>query len=353
MESEIKSEIDLLGPSPAHPQEKHSMRGNEMLNEQIKSILGTRTDQPCRKEFDLAYHQNFQESGLRKAKEIVNDISSRSDLDPAKCAYFSIGGSTGVELAHVLINTPISYGILLEHNPAATDIAQEQKRELQKLGKTLVIITGDAYHQLDLCKDQFIEWRKSGAIEGMVVSLQAVLHELPKRSPNFDLNHFVGELTWDWDPFLLFSREPCEPSGWPDNVEIHVPTIESSILESLANEIRVTLQLDGPVLRAGPDYVSMPQALAAETLMKIFYLEDYNHEIEEQVTSLNPLEFITILEKYLGPNSTSLTMLSTQSFTQKYRDLGVSGRKSPLGDNLPIPLTFARIIAERVNGANS
>lgn len=321
-----------------------------MLNERIRELLGTKVDIPSQTDFDKLYHEKFRESGARKAVEILHDLLGRPDVDLGRCAYFSVGGSTGVELAHVLINSPISYGILLEYNPNATDIAEERKQELQNLGKTLIIVTGDAFQQLERCKDQLLQWRKADVIDGTIVSMQAVLHELPTRSPGFDLNHFIGEITWDWDPFILYAREPCEPSEWPQDVEIQVPNVTSTTLEALANEIRVRVQPEGHVLRAGPDFVSMPRALAVETLTKIFYLEDYHHEIQEQVTSFNPSDFIAILEKYLGQNSTTLTRLTSESFTQRWRELGVSARKPPLGSMLSIPPTFARIIAERVTG---
>ena len=259
-----------------------------MLNERIKALLGSKIDPPSRTEFEKSYREHFHESSLRKAGEILSDLRGRNHIDLAKCAYFSVGGSTGIELAHVLINSPVSYGILLEYDSSATDIGQERKQELQNLGNTLMIVTGDAYQQLEICKDQLLEWRKAGVIDGLVVSLQAVLHELPTRSPDFDLNHFIGELTWDWDPFILFSRDPCEPPDWPNIVEIHVPTVEGTVLEALANEIRVRLNMGGPVLRSGPDYVSMPRALAVETLTKIFYLEGYHREIKEQVIEVDP-----------------------------------------------------------------
>ncbi len=319
------------------------------LNERIEALLGQKASAPHTLNFDRVYHESFEASGVSKAQEILTDLVKRTCINLDRCGYFSIGGSTGSEIFHVMSNSTISHGLLLEYDPTATEIAASRRDELRAMGKNLVVVTGDATQRLQHCKTQFLAWRESQQIRGLIVSAQAILHELPSRSPGFDLDHFLGEIIWDWDPFLLYTREPSTATDWPDRVEIHVPALRSSILEALANDIKVSLKMNGVVRRSGPDYVALPADLAVETVTKIFYLEDYQHEIEEQVTLLRPAQLRVLIEKHLGNNSTTLTELSSQSFTDKYRQLGILARRSPAGERLSIPHTFARIIAERVS----
>lgn len=319
------------------------------LGQRVTELLGKKAEMPRTSGFDRIYHEQFQFSGIRKAMEVLKELQDRTDVDLSKCAYFSVGGSTGSELFHVLNNSTIPCGILLEYSPDAAEIARERWRKLSLQGKKVVVITGDATQQLNRCKDQLLEWRDLGKISGTVVSAQAVLHELPTRSPGFDLGHFMGEICWDWDPFLFYSREPCSPVDWPEEVEIHVPELNSSLLEALAKDIQASLQIPGQLLRSGPEWVAMPRDLAVEAIFKIIFLNDYQHEIQERVTSIDPTTLRTVLESLLGANSTALVRRTSDSFRQKYRELGIQARKRPMGERLFMPETFAWITAERVN----
>lgn len=319
------------------------------LEVEVRKLLGSKVNPPRTSNFDKLYHQGFEKSGIRKALEVLGDLEKRSDLDLSKCAYFSIGGSTGSEIFHVLSNSLIRHGVLLEFDPVATGIAQGRQSTLHSLRKELVIVTGDVMQQLRRCIDQFLDWQDSGQINGLVVSAQAVLHELPSRSPGFDLSHFMGEVCWEWDPFLFYSREPSPPADWPDRVEIHVPGMSSPLLEALAKDIQATLGITGLVLRSGPSWVALPADLAIETLTKIFYLDDYWYEMEEQVTSIDPMILRAVIENHLGENTTALTRLTSESFKQNYRELGIQARTPLVGEKLYMPETFAWIIAERIS----
>jgi hypothetical protein len=322
------------------------------IEDRIRVLLGQKIEAPRALCFDSVYHEQFEISGLRKAAEVLDDIQRRNDIDLSKCAYFSIGGSTGSEIYHVLNNSSINCGVLLEYSPDAMELAHARRSSLSASGKDLVLITGDATQQLGRCKDQLLSWHDAGRIGGVIVSAQAVLHELPTRSPGFDLGHFIGEVCWQWDPFLFFSREPCSPVDWPEEVEIHVPGICSTILEALATEIQSVLRITGVVRRSGPEWVSMSRDLAVETVTKVFYLEDYQHEIQERVTSLDPNKLRTLLENLLGENSTTMVRKASESFVQRYRELGIQARKRLTGEKLFIPETFARVTAERVTVRN-
>jgi hypothetical protein len=320
------------------------------LQAEVKRLLGTKVKMPRSTRFDRIYHESFETSGMKKAVEVLADLQ-RHPINLERCAYFSIGGSTGSEIFHVLNNCQIRYGLLLEYNPSATMIAQEKRATLQKIGKELVIVTGDAMQQLKYCKDEFLDWRDAKKIDGLIVSAQAVLHELPSRSPGFDLNHFIGEITWDWDPFLFYSREPCAPVDWPKRVEIHVPGLDSELLEALAKDVQSTSRMEGALMRSGPQWVSLPSDLAIEAITKIFYLEDYSYEVGEQVTSIDPDTLRAILEHNIGENSTTLTRLASESFKEKYREIGIQARRPPRGERLYMPETFAWIVAERTSAS--
>src|ERR1700694_3969803 len=128
-------------------------------------------------------------------------------------------------------HTPIRYGVLQGFSSDLWDKMNQRKEALKLHGRTLEVKNGDISHQITMCKNQLLQWREHGLIDGLVCSAQAVIHELPSRSPGFDIDFLLGEMFWDWQPCLVFCREPCKPEGWPDRVKLSIgsPAIGSDL----------------------------------------------------------------------------------------------------------------------------
>jgi hypothetical protein len=329
------------------------------LQDAVNKLFG---DRIISKDLTDAYFNDFIKSGRNKALDNLEIMKKKPYIDCSTCAYFSLGGGDGAEIIEILKKSNISYGILLDIDSKATDRAREDWKKLNLPGKDLLIITGDATQQIRKCRNVLDKYRKDKKIVGVITSLQAVLHELPSRSPQFFLHSFLSDIVYDWDPFLLIIREPCPPDGWSEVVQIKIPSLPAEELKFVAEDVKrhmnnfydlsnktigISDKIEGTVHVVG-DFVSMSSILAIETLFKIFYLHDYNYEIEERLTALNPIGLIQVLEQFNGITC-DRESFCTESFGRIYRKLKIEARNSdnPIG-RLPMPNPFVRIVAERL-----
>ncbi|MBF0422572.1 MAG: hypothetical protein HQL73_06235 [Magnetococcales bacterium] len=325
---------------------------NNSLENRIIAALGNGARETESTNFSNNYHANFESSGRKKAQEVIKYLCDKlpnfRGID-SRLAYFSIGGSTGSEIDYVLRKTNISYGLLLEFDNRASNRARERQKELNDIGKHLEVLTGNISDLLTDCQSCLKSWRKAGKINGILVSIQAVMHELPTRGHNYSLTEFLSQLVDDWDPFIFISREPSIPSKWVGNVIIHVPDVKINILENFAETIRGRLRMPGRVvpIPAPKPGVKLPANLAVETLTKIFYIEDYDHEIQEQVTSLIPSHIEQMFMKILEPNNVIQFQTISESFLEKYRKLRVEAFDDNLNP-LPVPDPFSWVIAFKI-----
>jgi hypothetical protein len=146
---------------------------------------------------DTDYQGRFANEGLRKAEYVVDDLRYRESqglVQPERLAYLCIGGADGSEAAYVLSETAISKAVMIEISAEGGAVASNRAADLKRHGKQFVVLQGDATGLLDDALDVVDKWRKSGAIDGLVCSAQGVLHELPARSPGFDLPVFLGKV---------------------------------------------------------------------------------------------------------------------------------------------------------------
>ena len=300
------------------------------------------------------YQADFVSSGVRKGRHIADDLTALAETEGARlaldrCGYLSVGGGDGAEIEYVMSNTPIRYGVLLDFNPDLYQTARQREDALRSQGKSLEVIIGDVSQQISECRKRLERWRSQGLIDGLVTSAQAVLHELPLRSPGFDIDNVLGEMFWDWAPCLFYCREPCHPEGWPEQVKLSVgaPPIARDLLEDFAKQIQAYLGIQGRVHRAGPRHITLPAVLAVETLTKLFYLEDYKHEIGEQATWWRADKLTLKVQDVLGPDSiVKHETLATDSFEKRYKDFRIEARDAE-GKKLPLPRVFVRIRAIR------
>lgn len=291
------------------------------------------------------YHLEFEESGRRKADAILRELS-RYELSPQETAFVSIGGSTGAEAIRILERSNIRRAILLEADDAAVEIARNAAKTLP-FGNALEIICGDATQKLPRVVAKLQDWRTNSGLSTVIISAQAVLHELPLRSPGFNLDHFLGELFGEWPTCLFFSRETCPPKNWPDYVRLRAKDFTSEDLETIAIHIQKYLSLAGSVQRHGTRFVRMPKAVAIEVLTKIFYAPDFPREMQEKVTTFSVDELVDTVRRHLGLSSVTQRELTSSSFEQAYQRLEVQAVDDQ-DRSLNLPLCFLQIVGERL-----
>ena len=322
------------------------------LEKTLADVLGALAPKAAVDPVFYQYYKDFFQSGVNKGKFIADDLEDlardRPELKLERCAYLSIGGADGTEIQYVLEHTPMRYGLLQDFSPEIWNTARERQQQLEKVGKKLDVKIGDVSQQITTCKNQLLQWRREGLIDGLVCSAQAVLHELPSRSPGFDIEFVLGEMFWDWNPCLVYCREPCKPEGWPERIKLSLgtPPAGSEFIEAFANQLKMFVGIDATVRRAGPHHVTLSGELAVEMLTKLFYIRDYGHEIGEQATYWPATLLASKIQQTLeahGPTMVKHETLTTNSFENRYHALGVDARNPDTDQRLPLPKVFVRI----------
>ena len=152
-----------------------------------------------------------------------------------------------------------------------------------------------------------------------------MLHEFPTRGAKADdlelfLQQFLGQL-----PLLMVVREPCTPRDLPERVYLAADCHPNS-LARLAARIRESdpayFMLPKPIPLA--DRVRMPAALAAETIVKLFYLDALHYELGERTTGFTRDELLTVFRRVFGTEWVSHEDLQSESFDHYWRDLGLA-----------------------------
>ncbi|MGF1729008.1 hypothetical protein [Photobacterium kasasachensis] len=309
------------------------------------------------KEEDFDYQGIFKGEGARKAEFVISKLHSefeRPNEELSNYIFVSIGGADGSEVEEVLNRTAIQKAILVEYDDKAANAARARAVNLQKNNKTLQVIQGDITQKLDELVSELKREKKNNHIHGLVLSAQAVLHELPDRSPNYRHNTLFGKLLNVFDNCFYFSREPIAPQGWPEKVEMKIEGVSSdrlSIFSGLVNDkLNITKEPIIPLEPYAEGFVNLCSTLAVETLHKLLRSDNDKqlaYELQEQLTSIQPSHIQTILDKYLGHLSTTVEPTSTDGFVKAVKSAKVFVRNEQNAP-LQLPQTHARFIAERV-----
>lgn len=307
-------------------------------------------------EFGDEYQQIFANEGSRKASYVLQDLKGKQDeygFHLRDLAYLSIGGADGSEAEAVLKECDIPHAVVLEIDTPACDKARERRESL--LPKKLDVFEGDAVGNLD----KAIEAIKSRGAKGLIVSAQAILHELPSRSASFsDFDDLFGKLLGCFPIVLLYTREPCRPVDWPERVEIMIPGVEGERLKDLMTLIGDRLRLDTSRISVRRDnYVACNAVLTVETLHKLLRsksIANFKMEMGEQLTSFDVEKVRDLLMKHCGdPVFVESQFLTTQGFKDAYVKAGVKARHPEAGKPISFPSTHARIIAVAAKGGES
>lgn len=300
---------------------------------------------------DADYHASFSDEGSRKAQYIVDDLRQLENsgrISTGDLGYLSIGGSDGSELSYVMDETDIPRAVLIEIGDEAVARATERAKTLANRGKQLIVMQGDATARLDEALGALESFCSSGDISGLVCSAQAVLHELPNRSPDYDLPIFIGKLfrSPGWRTCLFYSREPSLPAGWPDSVRIRIPDLPGPQLVRAASYVRDRLSMTGEPQALASNWVGLPAILAIETLHKLLRgtsIQRIGYELGEQLTSFDPLAVKQHLESLLDGMIVTVEQVTTLGFKKALQEYAVEYRGHD-SEYLPVPRTHSEIV---------
>ncbi|MHB9098473.1 MAG: response regulator [Syntrophales bacterium] len=295
-------------------------------------------------ERDESYQATFD--GESKAKDVLAFLNRCEGVPLSRIAYVSIGGGDGSEIAYVLSNSTVMNGILIEFSDYGATIARKYSERLKEENKQLVVMQGDAMQRIRDCGDKLHTWQKDGLIEGVILSIHSVLHELPSRSPQYDPNIMLARV---FEPFrlrLFYSREPARPKDWPPVVHLRVKRLAGRELEAISKQINDVHTFNDEIEMLADNFVQMSDQLAVEVLFKLLYCRDterYRYEMQERLTAFDPDNFSKVLRNYIEPlENLECEPCITETFRSLYRIWGVEAR-SPTNERLGMPKPFVRI----------
>ena len=299
-----------------------------MMNweERIEDILSRayETD-PEGEEAALAYSQSFQDEGLRKAQFVIDRLKGIYGLTEELLQDFtalSVGGADGSDLLAIVKGTPIRRAILLEYDNAAAELASRHIKPLiEAEGGQLQVIIGDAVQQLEPIVTRLKRERKLGST-GLLSVFFGVLHELPRRSPKFELRHYISRLSTAFNRNLFFLSEPCLPPHVEDELEVRVSTISEDRLYELLNHINAHLfNNEFEILKLSDGYVRAGFPLVMEMLHKILRFDTiprFRHEMGERLTQFKSDHFVAAFQTALPRAFIERTELVSQGFQQAF-----------------------------------
>jgi hypothetical protein len=215
--------------------------------------------------------------------------------------------------------------VLVEFDDDLADKAKKRAAELALSSIDLQVMTGDAVQKLDRALSLISKWSKANKIASLVVSIQALLHELPDRgSQSTDLVAFLGRFTTLDVPVLMVVREPCAPRDLPQDTFLSANCSVENLL-AFVNRIRAAhaefMVLPEPI--RVKDAVRLASLLAAEAIVKLFYIDSFNYELEERVTSFGRDELVGLFCRVFGTDNVRHTDLQSDSFERFWKQLGL------------------------------
>jgi hypothetical protein len=324
------------------------------LSEKIEEFLLYHARHPTRSTDD-SYQSIFSDEGLRKARYVIDDIAKKAahfGLDLRTLSVLSIGGADGSEIEALLTETGIPRGILLEWSPSACNVARARAQSLEERNKQLKVLEGDALDRLD---DAFASMKADG-VKGLVISAQAILHELPSRSSTYtDENRLLGKLFSAFPATLFYAREPCRPRMWPEEVEFHIPGVKAERICRLLKMVGSHFRLPTAGIQEQPgNYVIANSVLVVEVLHKLLRCknaEEFEYEMGEQLTSFDGERIEKLLIEFCEDASRVTTqLLATEGFHKSYADAGILARSPAVPKSkLHLPYTHVLFQAIRVS----
>jgi hypothetical protein len=320
------------------------------LDERVIAAL-SRVHTPASRPFDEdRYFQQFKKSGKIKAERFLSLLEQNETFNTNDTAVVSVGGGDGSEITNILDGSKLQFGILLEKNNKACEIARSKAHELEKRGKTLKIIVGDVKETIADATRQLSEWSNSGKIKGVTYTINAILHELPSRKrggTRFHLAGFVHEIVQNWKPFLIALREPIKGVGWPATIQLRCEWLPPTTLRSLAELVSEKLRISSKLVEVSNNYVEMSTRLAVEVLFKLFYIDMLEHELEESVTAVSSNALKQVLNQELG-RPVDVVYENSPTFIRLFEDFRISFRDPINLSDKGKPTVFMSAVGKRL-----
>ena len=313
---------------------------------------------------DVRFYQHiFEKDAVEKAQQVVTFVEGcQPKLKPARIIYCSLGGGNGSEVAYAMHEGGFRRGVLLEYMQEAAKQGERRAGKLRSARRGhLRVLSGDASQGLEDLHRHLLLWRNAATrpTDGLLISAQAVIHELPERSDprRYHFQKFCA--LYDNFPIKLYhSREPSRPSpdcGWTEDVQLKVRGLRG---EQLANALTLMQNVHGqriqgpdaaafhrPIFKVGQDFVQAPGLVAVEFLHKFLRYKNpwnFRHEMQECLVSLNPQKIRDQLASVFGGvQHVTVEPTVSNGFWQAYRAFGVEARRaSCVAEPLPVPLCF-------------
>jgi hypothetical protein len=311
---------------------------------------------------DSKYLAGSKISAVNKGHELLKKLNELN-IDIANYGFISLGGGDGTELYTEIENSNINFGLLFEYDFDSVNkfernyIPFKLKNYKRWYEINLEVIEADLLdrNKLDVAK-RLIQNR---SLDGIVISIQAVLHELSTRSQlkssfisesgEINFEKFFKHL-FDWhENIIIFIREPGIPENWPNEVNISIKDEYKEIFRNILDD------LDRSHFKGNetPNYLTLlnefncKSDLAIEALTKLFYQEDYQYEKREKITSVSRAKIIKALQAgkdlYKIHTTESFFSASVQANMNKF-EVTVTGENNY---PLPMPQCFTYTVASK------
>ncbi|MFS4491844.1 hypothetical protein [Maribacter sp. 2308TA10-17] len=247
-------------------------------------------------------------SAINKGHQVLAKLKDL-DIDISNYAFVSLGGGNGTELYTEIENSKANYGLLLEYDfHSVHDFVKKyvpfQLNNYERIDEIdIEVIECDLFDKvkLDIAKTLISDWN----VDGIIISIHAVLHELSTRSQlksnflardkdgNLDLEPFFRTI-YEWhDNIILLIREPGIAENWKNETNIYLK-FKEEYFEEFKN---ILIDING-LHFGGSEGVNFQvyeeqkkirciPTLAMEALTKLFYKVDYEYEKTEKITSIS------------------------------------------------------------------
>jgi hypothetical protein len=327
-----------------------------------RSLERLRNPEPLQPFDPQAYIVAFRPSAQRKAQEVISLLSSpkTSPFVGQKPVFVNIGGGDAEELAYLLGHTEATHGVLLEPSRALANLARARQ---VPGGQSIEVIEGFAQDRTAQAIDHAHGLVHAGLGDFIAVTCHAVIHELPDRGDQgFKPVEFFSDIYRHAGDDIWFTyREPGVPEKWPDTVLLGADCSPSSLLElaSVIAQHHQELRELHPKPKVTGDHVYIHRALAMETIVKVFYLDDLPYEIQERSTSVNHSRLISDLSLAIGNKARRATRANiltessaTTSFCTFWSAHGIEVLGVTPGNGfsyLPVPESQTRVISWRLH----
>lgn len=262
-------------------------------------------------------------SAVKKAENVIAETKN-SGIDLATAAVISLGGADGTEIEHILRNTSITKGVVIEFDDDLAQRAISKITALSTEGKELRVLTGDVSQKLSAALKLLHKWHDERSVESVIVTIHALLHELPNRGgKTTDVEALLARFLEPKLPGKMIIREPCAPRDLPEIVYLRADC-QPANLATLADRIRrahpEVFKEPEPV----PMYekVRMSSRLAVETIVKVFYLDSFTYELDEVVTAFTRNELLDAVRNVFGTDNVRHADLQSDSFERFWNMYG-------------------------------